>query len=224
MPPEGRARSALVALSAALATRDDARVRAALEGAREAADPTAVEEAILQAHLFVGFPDMLNALSAWREVSRLAASPSLSEDPLTWEGRGAEVCATVYGASYEKLRRNVAALHPDVDGWMATGGYGRVIGRPGLDLVSRELCLAALLAVWNVPRQLHSHLRGALNVGASVEEVDAAMEIACGMLDEERAAGVRALWGEVRAAALTPRPPLPHAGEGELFRRERRGP
>jgi 4-carboxymuconolactone decarboxylase len=87
---------------------------------------------------------------------------------------------------------------------MATGGYGRVIGRPGLDLVTRELCLAALLAVWNVPRQLHSHLRGALNVGATVEEVDAAMEIACGMLDAERAAEVRALWAEVRGKAAQP--------------------
>jgi 4-carboxymuconolactone decarboxylase len=107
----------------------------------------------------------------------------------------------VYGANYEKLRINVARLHPDVDGWMATGGYGRVIGRPGLDLPTRELCIAALLAVWNVPRQLHSHLRGALNTGASVAEVDEAVEIACGYLPPDRAAEVRALWGEIRSRA-----------------------
>jgi 4-carboxymuconolactone decarboxylase len=198
-PDAAHGRGALVALSAALATRDATRVAVALGRAREQADATAVEEVILQSHLFIGFPDMLNALAAWRELSELPAPAPLMEDADTWEARGAEVCRTVYAANYEKLRQNVAALHPDVDGWMATGGYGRVIGRPGLDLVTRELCLAALLAVWNVPRQLHSHLRGALNVGAEVAEVDAAVETACGMLDEERAGQVRALWTEVRA-------------------------
>ena len=105
------------------------------------------------------------------------------------------MCAAVYGANYAKLRENVRGLHPDVDGWMVTGGYGRVIGRPGLDLKTRELCIAALLAVWKVPRQLHSHLRGALNAGALVEEVDAAVEIACGFLEPDEAAEVRGAVG-----------------------------
>jgi 4-carboxymuconolactone decarboxylase len=217
MPPDAETRGAdsLVALSASLATRDASRVRAALERAAGEAEAVAVEEVILQSHLFVGFPDMLNALAAWRDVSGIPAGPSPGEDPAGWEERGARVCAAVYGANYGKLRHNVASLHPDVDGWMATGGYGRVIGRPGLDLVTRELCLAALLAVWNVPRQLHSHLRGALNVGATPEQVDAAMETACGMMPNDGAAEVRALWAEVRGrGALTPRPPLPQAGEG----------
>jgi 4-carboxymuconolactone decarboxylase len=200
-PEPTHGRGALVALSAALATRDAARVATALGRARDQADATAVEEVILQSHLFIGFPDMLNALAAWRALTGLPAPAPLAEDADTWEARGAEVCRTVYARNYEKLRQNVAALHPDVDGWMATGGYGRVIGRPGLDLVTRELCLAALLAVWNVPRQLHSHLRGALNVGADAVEVDAAVETACGLLDEARAAEVRALWEEVRPRA-----------------------
>lgn len=194
----GQARRALVALSAALATRDRSTVRAAMEAAARDADPVAVEEALLQSHLFLGFPDALNALALWREVSGISASPSLGEAAEGWTARGAEVCARVYGGNYPKLRENVSALHPDVDDWMATGGYGRVIGRPGLDLATRELCIAALLAVWNVPRQLHSHLRGALNTGASVAEVDEAVEVACGMLDGEAAAEVRRLWGEVR--------------------------
>ncbi len=83
---------------------------------------------------------------------------------------------------------------------MVAGGYGRVIGRPGLALVVRELCIAALLAAWNAPRQLHSHLRGALNVGASAEEVDEAVEAACAVIAPERAGEVRALWARIRAA------------------------
>jgi 4-carboxymuconolactone decarboxylase len=199
VPDAGRA--ALLRLSAALGTRHAAAIRAEMEVARQEADAGAVEEVILQSHLFIGFPDALNALGLWREVSGLPAPDAIGEDPAGWEARGERVCAAVYGANYGKLRQNVRGLHPDVDGWMVTGGYGRVIGRPGLDLAMRELCIAALLAVWNVPRQLHSHLRGSLNAGAPVDQVDAAVEIACGFLEPERAEEVRALWRDIRAKA-----------------------
>jgi 4-carboxymuconolactone decarboxylase len=199
--PLDPARRALLRVAAALATRDEAAIRAAMGAAREKADPRAVDEVLLQSHLFVGFPDALNALGLWREVSGTSAPPSAGEDPAGWEARGERVCAAVYGANYDKLRVNVQRLHPDVDGWMATGGYGRVLGRPGLDLATRELCIAALLAVWNVPRQLHSHLRGALNTGAPAAQVDEAVEIACGYLSAGRAAEVRALWGDIRSRA-----------------------
>ena len=199
MPDAGRL--ALLRVAAALGTRDAGAVRHALEEAREAADAAAVEEVILQSHLFVGFPDALNALGAWREVGGLPAPAASGEDASQWEARGERVCAAVYGANYGKLRENVRALHPDFEGWMVAGGYGRVIGRPGLDLKTRELCIAALLAVWNVPRQLHSHLRGALNAGASVGEVDQAVDVACSFVATDAAERVRALWAEIRAKA-----------------------
>ncbi len=189
--------AALLRVAASLGTRDAAAIRTAMEGAL-GSDAAAVEEVLLQSHLFVGFPDALNALGLWREVSGHPASPSLGEDPRGWDARGEQVCAAVYGSNYEKLRANVRVLHPDLDGWMVTGGYGRVIGRPSLDLATRELCIAALLAVWNVPRQLHSHLRGSLNAGAPVAAVDEAVEIACEFVGAEGAERVRALWADVR--------------------------
>jgi len=192
------AREALVALSAALATRDRGAVAAAVRRAAGEADPLAVEEVLLQAHLFVGFPDALNALALWREASGRPAPVPLDEPCEAWEDRGERVCARVYGANYPKLRANVAAVHPEMDRWMVEGGYGRVLGRPGLDLATRELCVLALLAAWDAPRQLHSHLRGALNAGAAPEEVDAAVEVACGFVDEEAGTRVRELWSEVR--------------------------
>lgn len=198
-PALSPAREALVALSAALATRDRRVVEGAARRAAAEADPDAVEEVLLQAQLFVGFPDALGALALWREVSGRAAPEALGEACRSWEPRGERVCAAVYGANYLRLRANVAAIHPEMDRWMVDGGYGRVLGRPGLDLAARELCILALLAVWNAPRQLHSHLRGALNAGAAVEEVDRAVEVACGMVEQEEAERVRALWSEVRA-------------------------
>jgi 4-carboxymuconolactone decarboxylase len=190
---------ALVGVSAALATRDPARIGDALQRAASC-DPVSVDEIILQSHLFVGFPDALNALVAWRGV--VAHEPDdAPEDPAAWELRGPGVCERVYGSNYAKLRDNVCALHPDLDRWMVVGGYGRVIGRDAVDLVTRELCIAALLAVWRVPRQLHSHLRGALNVGASVGQVDEALAIATALLDPAASAAVHALWRQVRDSA-----------------------
>jgi 4-carboxymuconolactone decarboxylase len=200
MPDEARA--ALLGVAAALGTRDAARVRAALLRAAREADAAAVEEVILQSHLFIGFPDALDALAAWRELSGTVAPAAAVDDAAGWERRGERVCAAVYGSNYTRLRENVRALHPDFEGWMVVGGYGRVIGREGLDLRTRELCIATLLAVWNAPRQLHSHLRGALNAGAAPHEVDEAVEVACGELPAERAEEVRALWARIREAKV----------------------
>jgi len=192
---------ALIGVAVAMATRDEGVVREALERARGVADNREVDEVILQSHLFVGFPDALNALVLWREIGGGAAAVEPTDLAESWAARGGRVCASVYGANYGKLRENVQALHPDLDAWMVVGGYGRVIGREGLDLVTRELCIAALLVAWNTPRQLHSHLRGALNVGATVAQVDSAVELACAQVAPAAADTVRALWASVRGAA-----------------------
>ena len=192
----------LLTLSASLATRRAETIQAAMRRAAETADPAAVEEVLLQAHLFIGFPDVLNAFVLWRGITDCPPDAAREvAEPEEWRRRGERICSQVYAANYQKLRSNVAYLHPDLEEWMVTGGYGRVLGRPGLDLQSRELCLVALLAVWNVPRQLHSHLRGALNVGADPERVDRAVEIACELMDAGQAEKVRNLWHRVRKSA-----------------------
>jgi 4-carboxymuconolactone decarboxylase len=198
------AQEALIGLSAALATRDAERIAAVLRSTAATAAAVEIDEVILQSHLFVGFPDALNALLLWRELSGPHAPGEDPEDPARWEQRGERVCARVYGSNYGRLRANVAGLHPDLDRWVVVGGYGRVIGRPMLDLCTRELCIVALLSVWNVPRQLHSHLRGALHVGATLAQVDRALEIAGRYLPACRQPAIAALWGEVRATGLRP--------------------
>jgi 4-carboxymuconolactone decarboxylase len=198
----------ILRIAAAIASRDEDRLEAALLDAREA-DPRTVEEAILQSHLFVGFPDALNALARWRELSPAPAGEDCRAEPVTdFRRRGEVVCRTVYGGNYERLRANVRDLHPDLEAWMLEHGYGRVIGRGGLSLAERELINVALLAVWRVPRQLHSHLRGALNAGAAVEEVEMALEVAADAMSPGDADEVQALWRQVRPPVTT------HAASG----------
>ena len=77
---------------------------------------------------------------------------------------------------YDRLRENIRHLHPLLDDWMIDEGYGKVLSRSGLDLPRRELCIVAACAATGQDRQLHSHLHGARNAGASVGAVDAAVD------------------------------------------------
>jgi 4-carboxymuconolactone decarboxylase len=189
---------ALVALSAAVAWRDPAKLASAIDGAAGVADTLAVEEALVQAHLFVGFPAALHALALWRERTRRAPPPPLPEPHEVRRKRGEQVCRVVYGTAYERLVENIGSLHPDLANWMIEDGYGKVLGRPGLDLRSRELCIVGLLAAQPSPGQLHSHLRGALRAGASTEDVEQALAAVAEVVPHDRAAAAYAVWQRVQ--------------------------
>jgi 4-carboxymuconolactone decarboxylase len=161
-----------------------------------------VEELLLQSVLMVGYPRALIAFSVWRKFSGVPAPTSDGEGDYgrtpEWTRRGEEVCARVYGENYAKLRDSVRVLHPAIDTWMITEGYGRTLGRPGLDLLRRELCTVAQTAVLEAPRQLHSHLRGALNAGASFGQVEGVLSIVNPMLSFDQWKKVKELWRTVR--------------------------
>jgi len=82
---------------------------------------------------------------------------------------------------------------------MVVEGYGKVLGRPQLDLATRELCIVALLAVLGAPRQLYSHLRGAMNAGADPSEVEETLEAARGYLDVLGWDEAQEVWCQLRA-------------------------
>jgi 4-carboxymuconolactone decarboxylase len=191
---------ALVVLSAAVASGDRAAQAAAMDEAARHCAGVAVEEALLQSYLFLGYPRALRALKLWRERSGPGAVAEAAPlDPAAWRRRGEAVCQRVYGGQYPRLRANIAALHPDLEAWMLAEGYGKVLGRAGLDLAVRELCIVAVLVWQDAPEQLYSHLRGALNVGVAEAEVEAVLGVACAALPPERREAAERVWGVVQA-------------------------
>ena len=201
MPGLDGATEALVRLAAVITIGDETEVREALERAAAVTPHEWVEELILQSYLFSGFPRTLNAAREWRRISGRPAPEQDHEANAgnlpAWKDRGEATCATVYGPFYAGLRRNIRMLHPALDSWMIVDGYGKVLGRPGLNLRLRELCIVACCAAAGQSRQLHSHLHGALHAGATPSEVSGTLGAIEHMLDAEAMRGVRLLWARV---------------------------
>lgn len=200
---------ALVRLAARIAGGSELDVRAGLAEAAASATPVAwMEEVLLQSYLFAGFPRALNAMREYRraagEAGRASAaegatgSAAFGDAEMDFLALGEATCARVYGAFYEKLRANVAHLHPDLDRWMIVEGYGKVLSRPALDLGRRELCIVAACAASGQDRQLHSHLHGARNVGVSDAAIAATLDSLDGAVAAENLQRAQALWVKVR--------------------------
>ncbi|MEO5799849.1 MAG: carboxymuconolactone decarboxylase family protein [Gemmatimonadales bacterium] len=193
---------ALVALAAAIAQGEEPVVRDKVTDALEAkVPPEWIDELLLQSVLMCGWPRTLIAASLWRKAVGVPAVDGDAgldyADYPEWSRRGEETLRTVYGDNYAKLRENVNKLHPALDVWMMVEGYGRTLSRPGLDLARREFCVIVQTAVLDTPRQLHSHLRGALNAGASIADVEAVLGLVNPFLSYDHWKSVKELWESV---------------------------
>ncbi len=172
----------LALFSAAVALADKESIRAAIRVARQAGATTKqMYETMLQSYLFLGFPRMLTAAACLREEIAAAVSadgdePIKAEEVRQWYDDGLGLCKKVYGEKYELLRQRIADYSPDIFRWMILEGYGKVLSRPGLDVVTRELCSIAYLMMDNRGEQLYAHIRGARNVGASDELIRMVVE------------------------------------------------
>jgi 4-carboxymuconolactone decarboxylase len=187
----------LARLAAVITIGREDQIRQALAVAAAMVAPVWIEELLLQTYLFAGFPRTLNAMREWR---RLRPQPVTAPagDASEWRATGERTCAAVYGPMYDRLRRNIRRLHPALDDWMIVEGYGKVLSRPGLDLPRRELCIVAACAAAEQDRQLHSHLRGALNVGVAPRVIDEVIDALFDLVSSERIRSMRMLWARVQ--------------------------
>ena len=94
--------------------------------------------------------------------------------------RGLEVLGDIDPDMAGQLREKLGDLAPDLERMVVAFGFGDIYGRPGLGLREREIAtVAALTALGTAERQLRVHLRAALNVGVTREElVEVVMQMA----------------------------------------------
>ena len=77
----------------------------------------------------------------------------------------------IWGKHASKIAGLLDEIDPDLSRYIQDFAYEEVMARPGLDLKTRELlAITALIALGN-PDELKTHIRGALNNGASEREI-----------------------------------------------------
>ena len=136
-------------------------------------DGRKIYEVLLQGYLFCGYPKAIESLFVFYEIypsDKLAKSMDTQSGPESFEQikvRGFRTGRKIYGKNLELVHRSITGLSPELGEGMIVEGYGKIISRPYLDIKSRELAIISNLAVLYMPRQLYSHIRGAINVGMS---------------------------------------------------------
>ncbi len=164
---------------------DDARAARAEAPAGE--PDRAWREAVLQTHLFAGFPRLVQAYSELEPAGGLG-----QPDPQELEGdapdveRGGALFDAIYGDGSGKVRALLAGHHADFERWILEHAYARVLARPGLSADRRELLATCALAALGQDRQLASHARGALRCGATSAELAASLDATADLIGPER--------------------------------------
>ncbi len=183
----------IATLAAALVLQQDSEAEKIIAESRDAGvEREAIREAILQTYLFDGYPTALEGMVLLAKVWPGTPEPVEEGDFAeweTWQERGWELYQKIYGNVSGKLQANARAATPELARWMIVEGYGKVLSRGILDTRERELVNVAVLTVKQRPRQLHSHLRGSLRVGANMEMLNKLLDT---MRDRLNAPGVDA--------------------------------
>jgi alkylhydroperoxidase/carboxymuconolactone decarboxylase family protein YurZ len=136
-----------------------------------------IYEALLQNYLFTGYPSALLSLKILKEIyPNKKLTKAADMNLYHFRKRGETNCKKVYGNKYEKLMSNVKNFSPDMAEWLVLEGYGKVLGRKGLSLKERELCIVAVLTVLKFEDQLFSHINGAFRAKASIEQIRSVIE------------------------------------------------
>ncbi len=136
-------------------------------------------EAVLQTHLFCGFPRLVQAYGILDSEGGLGdLEPGEHELEGDTTARGAELFDAIYASAAEKMRARLSEFRPDFAAWILEHAYGRVLSRPGLDPALRELLSICALAALDQPAQFESHARGALRLGATQSELLSALDVA----------------------------------------------
>lgn len=182
----------LASAFAAIGPADWERFRAAVLRARElGAGRAEVEEAVLQATLFFGFPRTVTAFETLQECWPAPQAPQRGALPAAdHAGAGRALFDAIYDRNAPMVHSLLASFHPDFHDFVIESAYGRVLARPGLEPMVRELLAVAGLAALQQAPQLVAHARGALRFGATLDQVRDCL--AAGGIGEAQAEGLLA--------------------------------
>ena len=140
--------------------------------------PVQIVEVLMHSCFYSGIPATLDALTIAAEVFKdrgVDYTPQQvfdsSETPDDLYERGAAKRIEYMGQPASGALGPVTQAEKDFNRLTTEYYWGSIWNRPGLDLPSRSICTMAALTALGREAQLASHIRGALNVGLSQEEI-----------------------------------------------------
>lgn len=143
--------------------------------------PIELREAVYQCAPIIGFPKVLNAMTAVNEAftERGIEVPLETQATVTEENRyekGHEIQYPLYGDRMKEAMKDVpGGMGEKVARFLTEVHFGDFQTRSGLDTQTRELLTYCVLTVIGAEPQLHAHLRANLKAGNSKERVTAAV-------------------------------------------------
>lgn len=143
--------------------------------------PIELREAVYQCAPIIGFPKVLNAMSAVNEAftERGIKVPLETQATVTEENRyekGHDIQYPLYGDRMKEALKNVPdGMGEKVARFLTEVHFVDFQTRSGLDTQTRELLTYCVLTVIGAEPQLHTHLRANLKAGNSKERVTAAV-------------------------------------------------
>lgn len=86
--------------------------------------------------------------------------------------KGEQIRREVMGNDFvDRALHNANDFNQPMQDYINDHGWGSTWQRGGLDLKTRSLVTVAMLAALKAPQEIKGHIRGALNNGATIEEI-----------------------------------------------------
>lgn len=192
----------MVPVAALAATGDIERLGPALEQALDnGMTINDAKEILVQVYAYAGFPRSLNALGELKKVvdarqargvkdeqGRLPSKPAPKGDALLAAGTANQTKlsgAPVKGALFD--------FAPAIDEYLKTHLFGDIFERDNLDWQSREIATVSMLAsMRGVESQLQSHVKIAMNVGLTTDQLNRLAQVLVERVDADAGLRVRA--------------------------------
>lgn len=132
-------------------------------------------EGIFKTAALIGLPRTINGLTALKNATpeHLRATELLRQDKTDFRQEGQQLFAQVYGKITKRVRTNLHNAYPDLDWFVENFEYGPLLSHASvLGPKDTSLVVVAALIPQDADPQLRGHLKGALNNGSTVEEVN----------------------------------------------------
>jgi alkylhydroperoxidase/carboxymuconolactone decarboxylase family protein YurZ len=137
---------------------------------------TMIYESLLQTYLFAGIPSALISLKIFKDIFPQNNTRNKNSSK-NFRLEGIKNCRKIYGNKFDKLIFNTKTFSPELAEILVNDGYGKILGRKGLNLKDRELCIISILSAMKFENQLYSHINGAYRLNIKADKIFEAIKI-----------------------------------------------